>query len=445
MDPDTHTHTDPLESLFRPAEKPRFADLKWRPWDEGVFNSTNQELKDRQELAFFAGTVHVRRAVSLNRPDGLSKLVDRTMLNFLASWGISGFFVGREELLRLIEGHETLLDSFRAGVLFAIGKLRDITVAEGVDETEFKELVDAFEAFVHKQYFDTVQLRDGIEEAAALEDVLNMLDAMENVGEVEEMTEKDKAEAKAKVETELDQDGAGDVQEEGGIEGNHEDQKDHKHFVDAVNAEDTEKMEDANKDVILGHNEDSNTDEPVVLLLELNKEKNNDHGQSKSEAVSGGGSSNEQAGNIGVTSKEEEIKKNTKGEYEHATISDNENKLKDQTDGEHTSPKQRSKRAKSKKAKKAKKQAKRIEKKVKDAQKVEDALHVEENEKEEVIKEFECDENDGDSEKEEEIDKEAGVENVEDAKKEQDNIENVQDDEDAEDGANVDTHDVQGI
>ena len=121
-------------------------------WVSCVYHRANQDFDDDQGIAFVAGTLHTRRAVSFDRPERLSELLDQQTLNFLAGWGISGLQLRRRDVMDMVEGHTRILDSFRAGVLYAIEQLREVVVPEGVNVVDCKGVVDALEGFAHEQY-----------------------------------------------------------------------------------------------------------------------------------------------------------------------------------------------------------------------------------------------------------------------------------------------------
>ena len=118
------TYINPLEALLRPAERPRFAHLDWPVWDGNVSDLKMQSSKDGDKLAFVAGTVYVRYAVSSKRPRTLCEYLDNNTLNHLARWGIKGFIIGEERASERIEEDLSLLDSYRSGVLLAMHELR---------------------------------------------------------------------------------------------------------------------------------------------------------------------------------------------------------------------------------------------------------------------------------------------------------------------------------
>ncbi|KAL1593193.1 hypothetical protein SLS60_010801 [Paraconiothyrium brasiliense] len=170
---------DPLASLFQPVEKPRFANLDWPVWDEGVFDPHMQALEDGHELAFIAGTAYVRRCVSLGRPSDLAELLDKPTLNFLGRWGINGFVIGKENAVAQIKDSLDLLASFRSGVLFAISKLRELQVPKEVNGDILKELIDALEAHAHGHFVAMAELGPGVAESLRVENVLTRLGLME--------------------------------------------------------------------------------------------------------------------------------------------------------------------------------------------------------------------------------------------------------------------------
>ncbi|KAJ4351484.1 uncharacterized protein N0V89_006827 [Didymosphaeria variabile] len=172
---DNDAFVDPLANLFPQADKPRFANLDWPVWDEGVFDPNMQALEDGHELAFIAGTAYVRRSVSLERPPGLPEFLDKATLNFLGRWGINGFIIGKEKAVVQIKDSHDLLASFRSGVLFAIEKLRELQVPKDVNEGVLKELIDALEAHAHGHFVAMAELGPGIAEALRVESVLTRL------------------------------------------------------------------------------------------------------------------------------------------------------------------------------------------------------------------------------------------------------------------------------
>ncbi|KAK7187489.1 uncharacterized protein CC84DRAFT_1172488 [Paraphaeosphaeria sporulosa] len=175
---ESDTYTDPLASLFRPADKPRFASLNWPVWDGAIFDPNMRANRDSDKLAFIAGTVYVRHAVSLRRPKIMLKLLDQATLNHLARWGINGFVIGEERASERIERDRDLLASFRSGVLLAMDELRKAEVPNNVNQDDLKEVIDALESYVHGHFVEMAELGPAVAEAVRAEDALAQTNAM---------------------------------------------------------------------------------------------------------------------------------------------------------------------------------------------------------------------------------------------------------------------------
>lgn len=169
------SQTDSLDSLFPPVDKPRFANLDWPIWDGSVFDPNVQALDDGSEMAFIAGTLYVRYAVSTRRPENLTGLLDGATRRFLARWGIEGFIIGKRNAIELVRDDLDLLSNYRSGVLFAIKKLRECDIPEEVNKDDLFELLDALEAYAHEHYVAMSQLGPGVAAAQRLDNFLGRL------------------------------------------------------------------------------------------------------------------------------------------------------------------------------------------------------------------------------------------------------------------------------
>ncbi|KAF2451551.1 hypothetical protein P171DRAFT_438264 [Karstenula rhodostoma CBS 690.94] len=200
---DSDTYTDPLASLFRPTDKPRFANLDWPVWDSAVFDRNVQALKKGHELAFIAGTTYVRRAVSVQRPKKLPELVDKATLNHLGRWGFTGFIIGEERALEQIEEDRDLLSSFRSGVFFAMNHLRNAEVPGDVNKEDLKEVIDALESYTHGHFVAMAELGPGVAEAVRVENAFMELNAMRMADDSESQEEDEHSEKESTTEGKL--------------------------------------------------------------------------------------------------------------------------------------------------------------------------------------------------------------------------------------------------
>lgn len=167
------SYTDPLAALLRPTVRPRFASLDWAVWDGNqIFDPDMQSREDGPRLALVAGTTYVRQAVSIKRPETLSKHLDNNTLNYLARWGIKGFLIGEERASERIEGDHNLLDSYRSGVLLALSELRKAKVPDNVNKKDLKEVIDALEFYTHGHYVEMAEIGPGIAARIRAENVL---------------------------------------------------------------------------------------------------------------------------------------------------------------------------------------------------------------------------------------------------------------------------------